>query len=87
MEFRRIEEGAFKIIGIASIALILSCLLLMVLTVVVKGVPALNWAMITQTPKGGFYLGVIRGVSGLARLLQISQSELAVGCPILGGRL
>jgi len=62
MEFRRIEEGVFKIIGIASIALILSCLLLMVLTVVVKGIPALNWAMITQTPKGGFYLGKEGGV-------------------------
>ncbi len=26
-------------------------------TLLIKGLPALNWAMISQVPKGGFYLG------------------------------
>jgi phosphate transport system permease protein len=32
------------------------------LTVIIKGLPALNLAMVTQTPKGGFYLGKEGGI-------------------------
>jgi phosphate transport system permease protein len=32
------------------------------LTITVKGLPAMNLAMITQTPKGGFYLGKEGGI-------------------------
>ncbi len=32
------------------------------ITVIVKGLPALNWAMLTQTPKGGYYLGKEGGI-------------------------
>lgn len=31
--------------------------------IIVKGIAALNWAMITQTPQGGFYLGKEGGVA------------------------
>ena len=57
-----IEEKIFKFLMIASTLLILSSLVLILLTVIVKGLPALNLAMVTQTPRGGYYLGKEGGV-------------------------
>jgi phosphate transport system permease protein len=37
-------------------------LLLIVLSILYKGLPALSWAMISQTPKGGFYFGKEGGI-------------------------
>ncbi len=37
-------------------------LLLIVGTVTARGLPGLNWAMLTQTPKGGFYMGKEGGI-------------------------
>jgi phosphate transport system permease protein len=59
---RHIEEGVFKILMAASTAIILSTLALILATVIIKGLPALNLAMITQTPKGGYYLGKEGGI-------------------------
>ncbi len=47
---------------IAASLLILLMLLLILGTVIVKGIGALDWAMISQTPKGGFYLGKEGGI-------------------------
>jgi len=58
----RVEEAVFKALMVVSTALIMGCLLLIVGTIVAKGVPALDLAMVTQTPKGGFYLGKEGGV-------------------------
>jgi phosphate transport system permease protein len=62
METRRLEEEIFKALGFACSALVLSCLLIMVGSVLVKGMPALNLAMVTQTPNSGYYLGGGGGV-------------------------
>jgi phosphate transport system permease protein len=62
MNGRVIEERVFKVLMIASASAILGTLLVILLTVVVKGLPALDLAMVTQTPKGGFYLGKEGGV-------------------------
>jgi phosphate transport system permease protein len=62
MDERRIEEGLFKVLMIASTLIILSSLMLILATVIIKGLPAMNLAMITQTPKGGFYLGKEGGI-------------------------
>jgi phosphate transport system permease protein len=59
---RRMEEAFFKVLMLASTAVVAGSLLLILGTVVVKGLPALNLAMITQTPKGGYYLGKEGGV-------------------------
>ena len=40
----------------------LACLGLILWTVISKGLPALNWDMVTKTPKGGFYMGKEGGV-------------------------
>jgi len=62
MDKRRVEEGLFKGLMILSTVLILSVLGLMLGTVVLKGLPAMNIAMITQAPKGGYYLGKEGGI-------------------------
>lgn len=62
MERRRLEETLFKGLMVASASVILASLVLILVTIIAKGLPALDLAMITQTPKGGFYLGKEGGV-------------------------
>ena len=62
MDKRKIEENLFKALMIASTLIILSSLVLILATVIIKGPPAMNLAMITQSPKGGFYLGKEGGI-------------------------
>ena len=45
-----------------SVALVATCLGLILWTVLAKGLPALTWAMVSQTPKDGFYLGKEGGI-------------------------
>jgi len=47
---------------IVSTVLVVGSLLLILATVVVKGAPALNLAMLTQVPRGGYYLGKEGGI-------------------------
>ena len=62
MNARRLEERIFKGLAAASTVFILLCLLLIVITIVVKGLPSLDLAMLTQTPKGGYYIGKEGGI-------------------------
>jgi phosphate transport system permease protein len=62
MKRRRIEESIFKALMIGSSGLMVGSLGLILLTVIAKGAPALNLAMLTQTPKGGYYLGKEGGI-------------------------
>jgi phosphate transport system permease protein len=62
MDRRRIEEQIMKALMIGSTAIILLSLVLILGTIVVKGIGAMNWAMLSQTPKGGFYLGKEGGI-------------------------
>lgn len=57
-----VEELIFKILMIISTVIIISSLLLILITVIIKGFPSLNIKMITQTPKGGYYLGKEGGI-------------------------
>jgi len=59
---RHIEESAIKILMILSTILIVGSLAAILLTVIMKGLPGLNLAMITQVPKGGYYLGKEGGI-------------------------
>ncbi len=61
-KWRHLEEYFMRIVMIVSFGLIASSLLLILFTIVSKGLPALSWEMITQTPKGGFYLGKEGGI-------------------------
>lgn len=58
----RLEEAVFRFLMLFSMALVLGSLFFILGTVLWKGLPALNLAMITQTPKGGYYLGKEGGI-------------------------
>lgn len=62
MDRRKIEENIFKGLMITSTLIIMGSLVLIIVTVILKGLPAMNLAMITQTPKGGYYLGKEGGI-------------------------
>jgi phosphate transport system permease protein len=62
MKKRHIEEGILKILMLLSFGLVAGSLGFILLTVLIKGLPALNLAMLTQTPKGGYYLGKEGGI-------------------------
>lgn len=59
---RHIGEFIAKIFMYISFALVAGSLALILLTVLFKGLPALTWDMVSQTPKGGFYLGKEGGI-------------------------
>ena len=62
MNRRQIEERFFHGLMICSTALIFLSLAAILVTILIKGLPAMKWSMITQTPKGGFYLGKEGGI-------------------------
>jgi phosphate transport system permease protein len=62
MKRRHVEEGIMKLLMLFSYGLLIGGLGLVLLTVLVKGLPALNLAMVTQVPKGGYYLGKEGGI-------------------------
>ena len=59
---RHLEEGFFKTLMVLSFLLVAGSLGIILMTVIIKGLPALNLAMLTQTPKGGYYLGKEGGI-------------------------
>lgn len=62
MKLRRLEEGCFKLLMHISVMIVFGSLLLILGAIIWKGLPALNLAMITQTSKGGYYLGEAGGI-------------------------
>jgi phosphate transport system permease protein len=59
---RRWEENFFKGLMYLSTLVVVGSLLLIMLTIVWKGLPSLSLSMITKTPKGGYYLGKEGGI-------------------------
>ncbi len=59
---RKFEEQLFKILMILATLVILSFLFLIIFAIVKRGLPAMNWDMITKIPSGGFYIGKEGGV-------------------------
>ncbi|HET6447231.1 MAG: ABC transporter permease subunit [Anaerolineales bacterium] len=57
MNRRKIEEHIFIGLMVGSAVVVLGSLALILGTVIWRGLPALNLEMLTQTPKGGYYLG------------------------------
>ena len=79
MDKRKTEEGIFKGLMIISTLVILSSLVLLLATVVIKGLPAMNLALITQAPKGGYYLGKEGGILNAI----VGSVYLAAGATLL----
>lgn len=59
---RKIEELFFKILMVIASLIIVGSFFLIVFTIVIKGLPSLNWDMITKIPDGGFYIGKTGGI-------------------------
>ena len=59
---KHFEERIFLGLMIASTVIVVGSLVLILGTVVTKGLPALNLQMLTQVPKGGYYLGKEGGI-------------------------
>jgi phosphate transport system permease protein len=62
-----------------STSLIVVALLLIIVSILYKGLPALSWEMVTQTPKSGFYFGKEGGILNAI----IGSIYLAVGSTFL----
>jgi len=76
---RKFEETIFRLLMAASLAVVIGCLVLIVGTIIWKGLPALNLSMITQIPKGGYYLGREGGILNAI----VGSLYLATGATIL----
>ncbi len=61
-DWRWVEERIFHALMLLSFGIVIAGLVGVVGVVLVRGVPALTWAMVTQAPKGGYYLGREGGV-------------------------
>ncbi|MBI1856274.1 MAG: phosphate ABC transporter permease, partial [Chloroflexi bacterium] len=59
---RHIIEAFVKAVMIFSFIIVAGSLGLILWTVISRGLPALTWSMVSQTPKGGFYLGKEGGI-------------------------
>jgi phosphate transport system permease protein len=62
MKRARLEERLFVALMLLSAIIIAGSLSLILLTVILRGLPALTWEMITRPPEGGFYLGEGGGI-------------------------
>jgi phosphate transport system permease protein len=62
MNRKVIEEKFFIVLMIISATLIVSTVLLILASIIYKGFSSFNLAMVTQTPKGGYYLGKEGGI-------------------------
>jgi phosphate transport system permease protein len=84
---KQIEEKFFRVLMFISTNLIVIILLLIIFSILYKGLPALSWSMISQTPKGGFYFGkeggILNAIIG-SLYLSIGSTLLAtaIGLPV-----
>lgn len=62
MKPRYLEEAVVLFFMRLSILLVVGALGIILATIVLKGLPYLSWEIISQTPKGGFYLGKGGGI-------------------------
>lgn len=62
MFWRNFEERLFNILIRLATIIIIGSLFVIVLSILVKGLPAMSWDMISKSPSGGFYLGKEGGV-------------------------
>jgi phosphate transport system permease protein len=77
---RKLEENFFHMLMVLAIIIVAGSFFLIVGTIVYKGVPFMNWDMITKTPGGGFYIGKEGGVVNAI----IGSLYVAGGATILG---
>jgi phosphate transport system permease protein len=83
----KIEELVMKGLMIGALLVVLGCLLLILGTVLWKGLPAMSLAMLVQAPKGGYYTGAEGGIlnailGSLYLAVGATSVALLLGLPI-----
>jgi len=83
----RAEEIFFRSLMLLSSCLIIGVLLMIIISIMRKGIPSLTFEMLTQTPKGGFYFGKEGGilnaiVGSLYLALGATLLALCIGLPV-----
>ncbi len=76
---QKFTEGFVMVLMYSSLLVVGGSLGWILVTLFIKGLPALNWAMISQVPQGGFYLGKEGGILNAI----IGSLYLALGGTIL----
>ncbi len=79
MKIKKLEERFFYLLMILSTSFLAILLLFIVSIIIYKGLPSLSWEMLSQTPKGGYYLG---REGGLLNAI-VGSAYLASGAVIL----
>jgi phosphate transport system permease protein len=72
---RHVQESIAIGFMLLSFFIVAGSLLSILWTMLVKGLPALSWSMLSQTPKGGYYLGKEGGILNAV----VGSGMLAVG--------
>ncbi len=78
-KLRNAEELFFRGVMIISSSVIGLALFLILWSIIKRGLPALSWDMLTQTPKGGFYFGKEGGIANAI----VGSLYLASGATLL----
>ena len=79
MQKKYIEENIFKWLMRIAAFTIVGILILILSSILYKGISHLSWQMVTETPKGGFYLGKEGGILNAI----IGSLYLALGSTVL----
>lgn len=79
LERRHLMEAFMKMLMYASFVVVAGALGLILWTVVSRGLPSLSWSMISQVPKGGYYMGKEGGILNAI----IGSAYLATGGTLL----
>ena len=80
MRKRKFEELFFRVLMVLATIIVSGSFFLIVGTIFFKGVPYMNWDMITKTPGGGFYIGKEGGILNAI----IGSFYVAGGATVLG---
>jgi len=79
MNRKKIEENVFKVIMRLATATIIFFLLLILVSIFIKGLPYLSWEMISSKPQGGYYFGKGGGILNAI----VGSLYLGIGSTIL----
>jgi len=80
LDKRKVEESFFKMLMLLSTGVVVGGLLIVFAIVILKGAPALSLSMLTQTPKGGYYLGKEGGIlNAIIGSIYVAGGATAIG--------
>jgi len=77
--FRLAEEKAARFLMLASTLLVVSVLFSIIGSILIKGLPSVNWEILTSVPKGGYFFGKEGGIANAI----IGSVYLAFGATLL----